>query len=92
MQKSSLNLHKQVFALRRTIRFLVALIENLLAEGFDFVLTVRFQSDALVRSYGQYRQMSGDLFLVSLKNVNCSEKILKIKSPMKEGIDMSQNL
>ena len=28
---------------------------------------------------------------MSLKDVNCSEKILKIKSLMKEGIDMSQN-
>ena len=36
--------------------------------------------------------MSWGRFLVSLKDVNCSEKILKIKSLMKEGIDMSQNL
>ena len=52
------------FALRRTIRCHAALIEDLLAEGFDFVLTVRFQSDALERRYGQYRQMSGGRFLV----------------------------
>ena len=46
------------FALRRTLRCHDALIEDLLAEGFDFVLTVRFQSDALERRYGQYRHMS----------------------------------
>ena len=80
------------FALRRTLRCYAALIEDLLAEGFDFVLPVRFQSDALERRYGQYRQMSGGRFLVSLKNVNCSEKILRIKSLLKEGIDMSHNL
>ena len=36
--------------------------------------------------------MSGGRFLASLKDVNCSEKILTINSLMKEGIDMSQNL
>lgn len=79
------------FALRRTLRCHAALIEDLLAEGFDFVLTARFQSDSLEKRFGQYRQMSGGRFLVSLKDVNRSEKILKIKSLMKEGLDISQN-
>ena len=56
------------------------------------MLTARFQSDTIERRYGQYRQMSRGRFLVSLKDVNCFEKILKIKDLMKEGIDMSQNL
>ena len=36
--------------------------------------------------------MSGDRFLLSLNDVICSEKILRIKSLMKEGIGISQNL
>ena len=32
--------------------------------------------EALERHYGQYRQMSGDRLLVSLKDVNCYEKNL----------------
>ena len=45
------SLHKQCFALIQTLRCHAALIEDLLAEGFDFVLTVRGQSDALERRY-----------------------------------------
>ena len=45
------------FALRRTLCCNAALIEDLLVEGFDFVLTVRFQSDALERRYG-WRSLS----------------------------------
>ena len=80
------------FVLRQTLRCHAAWIKDLLVEGFDFVMTIWFQSDALERRYGQYRQMSGGRFLVSLKDVNCSEKILKIKSLMKEGIDINQNV
>ena len=63
--------------LRRTLRCHAALIEDLMAEVFDFVLTVRFQSDALEKR--QYRQISGGRFLVSLKDVNCSELSVRLK-------------
>ena len=64
-------------ALKRTLRCHASLIEDLLIkDGYDFVLTARFQSDPLERRYGQYRQMSGGRFLVSLKDVTISEKIL----------------
>jgi hypothetical protein len=79
-------------ALRRTLRCHAALIEDLLNDGYDFVLTARFQSDPLERRYGQYRQMSGGRFLVSLWNVECSEKILKIKSLLREGFDIDENV
>lgn len=78
-------------ALRRTLRCHACLIEDLLGENYNFVLTARFQSDHLERRYGQYRQMSGGRFLVSLKDVKCSEKILKIKSLLKEQLDINQN-
>ena len=64
----------------------------MLADGFDFVLTNRFQSDPIERKYGQYRQMSGGSFLVSLKNITLSEIILKIKSLVKEGIKIDKTV
>ena len=79
-------------ALKRTLRCHASLIEDLLSEGYDFVLTARFQSDPLERRYGQYRQMSGGRFLVSLKDVEYSEKILKIKSLLREGFDINEDV
>ena len=80
-------------ALRRTLRCHAALIEDLLQnDGYKFVLTSRFQSDPLERRYGQYRQMSGGRFLVGLKDVSSSEKILKIKSLVKEGFDINDSV
>ena len=75
-------------ALIRTIKCQAALIEDLLEEGYDYVLTARFQSDPLERRYGQYRQMSGGRFLISVKDVFQSENVCKIKSLVKEGIDI----
>jgi hypothetical protein len=79
-------------ALKRTLRCHASLIEDLLREGYDFVLTSRFQSDPLERRYGQYRQMCGGRFLVSIKDVVTSEKILKIKSLLREGFDINEDV
>ena len=50
-------------ALVRTLRAHANLIEELLfEEGYDFVLSVRLQSDPLERRFSQYRQMSGGHF------------------------------
>ena len=73
-------------ALTQTLRCTAALIEDLLGEGYTYVLTSRFQSDPLERRFSQYRQMSGGRFLVGLREVNSSEKIIKIKSLLKEDI------
>ena len=75
-------------ALQRTLLCQASLIEDLLSDGFNFVLTARFQSDPIERRFGQYRQMSGGRFLVGLKEVICNERILKIKSLIKESIDI----
>ena len=69
-----------------------SLIEDLLSDGFKFVLTARFQSDSIERRFGQYRQMSGGRFLVGLKDVIWSERILKIKSLVKESIDIKDDI
>ena len=76
-------------ALIITLRATAALIEDLLdEEGFDHVLVARFQSDPLERRFSMYRQMSGGRFLVSLREVYSSEKILSLKSLLKENIDI----
>ena len=79
-------------ALIRTLRCHAGLIKDLLNEGYSYVLTARFQSDPLERRFGQYRQMSGGRFLVGLKDVVHSEKIIKIKSLVREGIDVDDNV
>ena len=38
----------------RTLKCHASLIEDLLAEGYDFIMTSRFQSDPLERRFGQY--------------------------------------
>ena len=51
----------------RTLKYHVLLIEDLLAEGYGFIMTSRFQSNPLEKRFGQYRQMSGGRFLVRLR-------------------------
>ena len=61
----------------------------MLAEGYDFIITSRFQSDPLKRRFGQYRQMSGRRFLLGLREETSSEKIIKLKTLLKYDIDIS---
>ena len=56
------------------------------------MLTARFQSDSIERRFGQYRQMGGGRFLVGLKDVIWSERILKIKIHVKESIDIKDDI
>ena len=72
----------------RTLLCLASLIEVLLGEGYDFVLPSRFQSDPLERRFGEYRLISGGRILVGLRDVTSSEKIIKIKSLLKEDLDI----
>ena len=46
----------------------------------------RLQSDPIERRFSAYRQMSGDRFLVGLREVMNSEKIMLMKSLLKENI------
>ena len=62
------------------------LVSELHAQEFTFVIPRRFQSDPLEKRFAQYRQMSGGRFLVSLREVESSEKILLIRSLIKEYI------
>ena len=73
----------------RTLRCHASLIEDLFAKEYDFIMTSRFQSDPLDRQFGQYRQMSGGRFLVGLREATSSEKIIKLKTLLKDDIDIS---
>ena len=79
-------------AMIRTLRCQAFLIEDLLSEVYEFVLTNRFQTDPLEKRYGQYRKMSGGRFLVSAKDVSNSENVLKVKSLVKACFDISEPL
>ena len=61
----------------------------MLAEGCDFIMASRFQSDPLERRFGQYRQVSGGRFLVGLRETTSSEIIIKLKTLLKDDIDIS---
>ena len=86
--KTTLMSEKFTLTLVRTLLCLVVLIEDLLGEGYDFVLKSRFESDFLERWFGQYRRMSGERFLVGLRDVTSSEKIIKSKSLLKEYLEI----
>ena len=51
------------------------LIHDLLTEGYEYVMTAKFQSDLLEHRFSQFRQMSGGRFLVSLREVLNFERI-----------------
>ena len=73
-------------ALVITLRCTAALIEDLLGEGYEYVLTARFQTDPLELRFSKYLQMSGGRFLVRLREVEISKRILATKSLLKESI------
>ena len=75
-------------ALITTLRGQAMLMQELLDDGYEYVLTRRFQSDPLENRFSQYRQMSGGRFLVSLREVYSSERILKCRSLLKENINI----
>ena len=74
-------------ALVTTLRCTASLIEDLLEEGYSYVLTARFQTDPLERRFSRYRQMSGGRFLIGLRELECSERIITITSLIKESIN-----
>ena len=51
-------------------------IDELLIDGYDYILTARLQSDPIERRFPQYRQMSGGRFTVSLREVRNTDFIL----------------
>ena len=75
------------YALITTLRATASLIDDLLEESYSFVFTSRLQSDPLELRFSKYRQTSSGKFLVSLLKVCNSEKILAVRSLLKEDIN-----
>ena len=74
------------FSACQNLLCLASLIEDFLGdEEYDFVLTPRFRSDPLER---RFQQMSGGRFLVVLRDVTSSDRIIEIKSLLKEDLDI----
>ena len=78
---------KTSYALVLTLRAQSGLIKELLSEEYDFVMTSRLQCDPIERRFSQYRQMSGGRFLVSLREVTNSERIIRCRSLVKADIN-----
>ena len=74
-----------------TLKCTASLIEELLEEGYGFILLSRLSTDPLERHFSKYRQMSGGRFLISLREAEESERILAMKSLLKESIDIWNN-
>ena len=72
----------------RTLRAQAALIDELLhSNEYDYVIPRKLQSDPLENRFSQYRQMSGGRFLVSLVEVNNSERVLACRSLLKGDVN-----
>ena len=74
-------------ALIWTLRSQADLLDELLIDDHKYILTARLQSDPIERRFSQYRQLNGGHFLVSLREVETSEKILLCQTLLKENIN-----
>ena len=69
------------------MRAQACLCQDLLEEGYEFVVMAKFQTDPLEKRFLQYRQMNGGHFLISLREVLQSENALLCRSLLKERIN-----
>ena len=86
---TSFRFSKQIMsALIWTLRSQASLMKELfMSQEFKYILTVRLQSDPIERRFSQYRQLNGGHFLVSLREVSSSEKILLLRTLLKDNIN-----
>ena len=75
--------NETMFALKHTVATLIELSTYLLTSSFQYVLLGKFQTDMLEFRFGQYRQMSGANYNVSVAQIIESERKLKLMSIMK---------
>ena len=80
-----------VNALILTLQSQALLFTELLdIDKYEYVFPRKLQSDPIENRFSQYRQMIGR-FLVSLREVNSSERILVCRSLLKAGINIWQD-
>jgi len=83
-QRQGILSKETMLALKHTVKAAVHLSEYLLTSlNFQFVLLGKFQTDNLEFRFGQYRQLSGANYNVSVTQIMESEKKLKIISLLK---------
>ena len=71
-----------------TLRSQAKLIDELLGDSYDFVTTVRLQTDPIELRFSKYRQMSEERFLVILRevlNTKQSQSLIKICRSLHQG-------
>ena len=85
-------LSKQTFAAAsQTTKVLIDLPNYLLDEkNLDFILLGFLQSDALEGRFGWYRQSSGANYHISVLQVVQSEKVIRTRSLIDQGFNMSE--
>ena len=75
----------------QTSEVLVNLPDYLINEkGLEYVLLGNIQSDPLERRFSWYRQSSGANYHISVLQIIQSEKIIRTRSLIEQGFDMSQ--
>ena len=75
-------------ALIWTLRLQASLMKKLfMSQELKYILTVHLQSDPIECRFFQYRQLNGGYFLVSLREVSPSEKILLLRTLLKDNIN-----
>ena len=75
-------------ALTTTLRCTASLIDDLIQEGYDYFLISRLLTDPLELRLSKYRQMSGGRFLIGLRELETSERILAVKTLLKESVNI----
>ena len=71
------------------LRCIASLIENLLIEKkYKYVLTSHFRTDSLELRFLKYKQMSGGQFLIGLREMQVSERILSTISLLRASINI----
>ena len=75
-------------ALTTTLRCTASLIDDLIQEGYDYFLISRLLTDPLELRFSKYRQMSGGRFLIGLRELQTSERILAVKTLLKESVNI----
>ena len=84
----TIGLTNQTFdAVILTCRSVANLCDDLFSDGYEYIMTGRFQTDPLERRFSQYRQMSGGRFLISLKEVLKSESIIQVKTILSNSLE-----
>ena len=68
-------------------KFIKSIQDLIIENSYKYVLIGKFQSDSIERQLSEYRQISGEGFLVSLRKVNTSEKISILTHVLKENLN-----